>query len=339
MTGMFASLASLSTVSQPDSTTGEKAMTSTFCWMYDRIALIWFSCFCWASENRRVMPASLAASSMDLVFAVRQPLSAPTCEKPMTIASSPPPPGAPASTESLPPWEPQAASVAAAIPATTSIAILFNTWAVAFLVVTANTGDVRAPSWRRPGSGLGRAGSVDDGGRDHEPLARQWPAVLDLPEQHPDALPSDRAEVLSDGGERGREVRRLRDVVETDEAHVAGHPHPLLDEGPQHAQRHLVVGHEDRGDAAHAGQALPGLVAGARAPVARQRLGDLPAGLLQHGPPAGGPALGLQPVAGPAHVPDRLVAQVQQVPGGHPAALDLVHADDRHLAGLAALDR
>ena len=32
-TGMFAVLASLSTVSQPDSTTGEKAITSTFCWM------------------------------------------------------------------------------------------------------------------------------------------------------------------------------------------------------------------------------------------------------------------------------------------------------------------
>src|SRR5262245_56350966 len=29
---------------------------------------------------------------MDLVFAVRQPLSAPTCEKPITILSLPPPP-------------------------------------------------------------------------------------------------------------------------------------------------------------------------------------------------------------------------------------------------------
>ena len=33
MTGIWAFLASFSTVSQPDSTTGEKAMTSTFCWM------------------------------------------------------------------------------------------------------------------------------------------------------------------------------------------------------------------------------------------------------------------------------------------------------------------
>ena len=46
MTGILASLASRSTVSQPVSTTGEKAMTSTFCGMKERIALIWFSCFC-----------------------------------------------------------------------------------------------------------------------------------------------------------------------------------------------------------------------------------------------------------------------------------------------------
>ena len=40
MTGIFAALASRSTVSQPDSTTGEKAITSTFCAMYERSALI-----------------------------------------------------------------------------------------------------------------------------------------------------------------------------------------------------------------------------------------------------------------------------------------------------------
>ena len=50
-----------------------------------RIALIWFSCFCCASENFSLMPASSAASLIDLVLAVRQPLSAPTWEKPMVI--------------------------------------------------------------------------------------------------------------------------------------------------------------------------------------------------------------------------------------------------------------
>src|SRR5688500_627594 len=54
------------------------------------MALIWFSCFCCASENLRVMPAVLADSWIDLVFAVRQPLSAPTCEKPIVMASLPP---------------------------------------------------------------------------------------------------------------------------------------------------------------------------------------------------------------------------------------------------------
>ena len=48
ITGMPAALASRSTVSQPVSTTGEKAITSTFCAMKERSALIWFSCFCCA---------------------------------------------------------------------------------------------------------------------------------------------------------------------------------------------------------------------------------------------------------------------------------------------------
>ena len=54
--------------------------------------MIWFSCFCWASENFRSTPSAFADSLIDLVFAVRQPLSAPTCAKPIVIESSPLPP-------------------------------------------------------------------------------------------------------------------------------------------------------------------------------------------------------------------------------------------------------
>ena len=85
ITGIFAALASRSTVPQPDSTTGENAITSTFCAMKARMALIWFSCFCCASENFSSMPASLAEALIDSVLAVRHSLSAPTCEKPSTI--------------------------------------------------------------------------------------------------------------------------------------------------------------------------------------------------------------------------------------------------------------
>ncbi len=88
---MSAALASLRTASQPVTTTGEKAMTSTFCLMKDRIAAIWFSCFCWASENFRSTPAAFAASWIDLVLAVRQPDSAPTWEKPRTSLPDPEP--------------------------------------------------------------------------------------------------------------------------------------------------------------------------------------------------------------------------------------------------------
>ncbi len=61
--------------------------------MYERIAWIWFSCFCWASENFRSKPfAVVSASWMDLVLAARQPLSAPTWAKPTGITAPAAPP-------------------------------------------------------------------------------------------------------------------------------------------------------------------------------------------------------------------------------------------------------
>src|SRR5450759_802736 len=64
--------------------------------MYDRIAWIWFSCFCWASENFRSNPFALVSVSwMSLVLAARQPLSEPTCEKPTVMSLLPEPAAAP----------------------------------------------------------------------------------------------------------------------------------------------------------------------------------------------------------------------------------------------------
>src|SRR5690606_17583935 len=104
-TGMPAALASRSTVSQPVSTTGEKAITSTPWAMNERNALIWFSCFCCASENLRLNSGATSASFTERVLAVRHSLSAPTWLKPTVIAPSPavppapsPPPEHPAST-------------------------------------------------------------------------------------------------------------------------------------------------------------------------------------------------------------------------------------------------
>ena len=78
----------MSTVSQPVATTGENAITSTFCAMKLRSALIWFSCFCWASAKRRSMLLVMAAALMDSVFAVRHSLSAPIWLNPSTMRSS-----------------------------------------------------------------------------------------------------------------------------------------------------------------------------------------------------------------------------------------------------------
>ena len=80
ITGMPAALASPSTVSQPVSTSGENAITSTLYAMKERIALIWFSGSCMASSNMILMPASLAALMIEWLFCVRQVLSSPSWE-------------------------------------------------------------------------------------------------------------------------------------------------------------------------------------------------------------------------------------------------------------------
>src|SRR3954451_12848564 len=91
-TGILAALASLSTASQPVTTTGEKPMTSTFCLMKARIAAIWFSFFSCRGENFGLTPPAFAASWRDLVLSPPQPLSAPTWEKPRVIEEPEPEP-------------------------------------------------------------------------------------------------------------------------------------------------------------------------------------------------------------------------------------------------------
>lgn len=77
---------------------GQKEITSTSDAMKERMALIWFSCFCCASENWRVTPAASAAALMLSVLAVRHSLSEPTWANPRVMLSS-----LPASALSAPP--------------------------------------------------------------------------------------------------------------------------------------------------------------------------------------------------------------------------------------------
>ena len=83
---MPASLASPRTASQPVATTGASRIASTPWATNDRTAAIWFSCFCWASENCRSMPRASASCLVTVVSAARQPDSEPICEKPMVCA-------------------------------------------------------------------------------------------------------------------------------------------------------------------------------------------------------------------------------------------------------------
>ena len=85
-TGILASLASFNTESHPVETTGARKMASTFCAMNDRIARIWFSCFCCASAILSVTPCFLASSLETVVSAARHPDSDPICENPIVMS-------------------------------------------------------------------------------------------------------------------------------------------------------------------------------------------------------------------------------------------------------------
>ena len=102
---------------------------------------------------------------------------------------------------------------------------------------------------------------------------------------------------------------------------------PALVQRPQHAEREVVVGREDRGDLGHPGQHLPAPVAGGRGPVRRQHRRHLRPPRPQRRPPAVDAPRAVEPVRRPGHVPDRAVPRVEQVPGGLPGPRHLV---DRH---------
>ena len=157
----------------------------------------------------------------------------------------------------------------------------------------------------------------------------RWPR-LDLLQQQQQALPADLVEVLVDRRERWREELRLGDVVEADDAHFARHVTPGLVHGPQHPQRHLVVGGEDRGRVPHAGEALAELVARARAPVAGQQRRRVGARRRERGHPAVHALLRLEPVRRPREMPDRAMTELEQMPRRGLRARHLVDGDHRH---------
>src|SRR3954447_4436247 len=88
------------------------------------MAWIWFSCFCCASENFRLMPASFAALFTESVLAERQPDSEPTCEKPRVIVLAPPPLGLLLGLSFLPQAASTPAATTAAPPPTSSDLLL-----------------------------------------------------------------------------------------------------------------------------------------------------------------------------------------------------------------------
>ncbi|AUX38786.1 uncharacterized protein SOCE26_001640 [Sorangium cellulosum] len=174
----------------------------------------------------------------------------------------------------------------------------------------------------------GGALAQDQLGLDHDARAGAA-AALDLPEQQVEAPAPQLGEVLADGGERRREVGRLRDVVEADDADVPRHRASDLVEVAEHAQRHLVVGHEHGGDAWRARELRGELVARACAPVAAQERRRLDARGLQRRTPAVDALLGLERVDRTGDVPHRPVTQVEEMARRGRRAAVLLDGDHR----------
>ncbi|CAG7623489.1 hypothetical protein SBRY_160044 [Actinacidiphila bryophytorum] len=135
-------------------------------------------------------------------------------------------------------------------------------------------------------------------------------------------------EGLGDRGQRRRAEPGERDVVHAHHRDVLRHPAAQFVQGADQAEGHLVAGREDRGDVRDAAQDQPRPVAGRGRPVAVDLRRHGAALRLQRVAPAAQPAGGVQPLAGPGQVPDGLVAEVEQVPGGQPGGQRLVDGDD-----------
>ena len=141
-----------------------------------------------------------------------------------------------------------------------------------------------------------------------------------------------------DRRQRGDEEGRLGDVVESDDAHVRRHSHAALVEGVQHAERHLVVRGEHRGDVGVRGELESGLVAGVGAPVAAERGWRRDARSRQARLPALDALARLEPVGRTGHMPDGPVPERKQVVDRQPGARELVDRHDRDLAAVPGLD-
>ena len=135
--------------------------------------------------------------------------------------------------------------------------------------------------------------------------------------------------VGGDGGQRDHLELGLGYVVVADHRDVLRHPPAGFAERSQHTHRHLVVGHEDRGQVVVPGELETLPVPRSGGPVAVADPRHRATGLAQGRPPAGRPLLRGVPVPGSGQVPDGPVAESQQILRHSPGRLDLIDIDHR----------
>ncbi len=132
-------------------------------------------------------------------------------------------------------------------------------------------------------------------------------------------------------------MRRLGDVVETDNADVIRHSDSRLRERVQKADHHLVVRAEHRGEVSGLGEHQASLVSTRRTPVADQGVGSGETFLRHRRTPSTQSFAGIQGSRRSGDVPDIAVSEIQQVTRGDARPLELVDGnvvEARHTAAL-----
>jgi hypothetical protein len=161
--------------------------------------------------------------------------------------------------------------------------------------------------WLGPRPELGGAARIEEGPQQRE----AGPAKFDP--------------IEPDRGERGSKELRLRGVVEADHADRFRDPPAGLVQGPDHADREVVVAAQDRGDLRVGCESATGLVTRTGMPSRLHGFGDGHARLLQGHPPARRPLGDVVRRWRYGDVVHGLVAQAEQETGGVTGGLPVIY--------------
>lgn len=156
---------------------------------------------------------------------------------------------------------------------------------------------------------------------------------VDQAQEHLDALLPLAGKIVVNGGQGRLEKWRLRKVVVTDQGNVLGYLDSLGVQGPESAQRHVVVCYHDRRESSRRSfqELRYRCIPAPGAPVAFDATTRFQAGIFQGLEPTFATFFGGRPAGWSGDAGDLPVAQVEQMSGGKPRTVLLIDDDGGHI--------